>query len=521
MAAGFFAVGSSPLTRGKPSRASRWVRRVRLIPAHAGKTRCRRRPCRPRPAHPRSRGENWETFILDEASGGSSPLTRGKLACGLARRGRGRLIPAHAGKTSSVISCSFSFAAHPRSRGENADRHDAGHDACRLIPAHAGKTVYTVAYRISAAAHPRSRGENALRMSTPILPSGSSPLTRGKPDSGAQGAFWGRLIPAHAGKTREFNRETDSHAAHPRSRGENQLTVDPTVFDDGSSPLTRGKPFAGSGAMVGVRLIPAHAGKTSPCQRRAWPQPAHPRSRGENSEPLSCAPLIHGSSPLTRGKLRRPAQQLRPARLIPAHAGKTAGSLSAHHPRTAHPRSRGENVGAHRPGEPVGGSSPLTRGKLGGGRRRLHRSAAHPRSRGENVKRTLVDWTLAGSSPLTRGKRDRARRRARHRRLIPAHAGKTPCSKARSASPPAHPRSRGENDEVVAGQLHGGGSSPLTRGKHFLTCAFIAQIDQILESLELCASSESYSLRDAYATDVLQDQVRSIGLAPLSSRGAS
>ena len=54
-----------------------------------------------------------------------------------------------------------------------------------------------------------------------------------------------------------------------------------------------------------------------------------------------------------------------------------------------------------------------------------------------------------------------------------------------------------------------------------MTCAFIAQIGQILESLELCASSESYSLLDAYATDAPQDQVRSIGLVPLSSRGAS
>ena len=50
-------------------------------------------------AHPRSRGENWETFILDEASGGSSPLTRGKLFHLALPARRTRLIPAHAGKT--------------------------------------------------------------------------------------------------------------------------------------------------------------------------------------------------------------------------------------------------------------------------------------------------------------------------------------------------------------------------------------------------------------------------------------
>ena len=61
----------------------------------------------------------------------------------------------------------------------------------------------------------------------------------------------------------------------------------------------------------------------------------------------------------------------------------------------------------------------------------------------------------------------------------------------------AHPRSRGENVCPWLEKPATWGSSPLTRGKHFLTCAFIAQIGQILESRELCASSESYSLRVA------------------------
>ena len=105
--------------------------------------------------------------------------------------------------------------------------------------------------------------------------------------------------------------------------------------------------------------------------------------------------------------------------------------------------------------------------------------------------------------------------------LIPAHAGKTRADPVRPHHDPAHPRSRGENrgreplDEAFQG------SSPLTRGKHFLTCAFIAQIGQILETLELCASSETYSLKDVSAIDSLQDRVRSIGLDPLNSTGAS
>ena len=85
--------------------------------------------------------------------------------------------------------------------------------------------------------------------------------------------------------------------------------------------------------------------------------------------------------------------------------------------------------------------------------------------------------------------------------LIPAHAGKTIGVLHPLGTPAAHPRSRGENLAAASYPVHALGSSPLTRGKHFLTCAFTAQIDQILESLELCASSENYSSQDAYATD--------------------
>ena len=51
----------------------------RLIPAWAGKTKLIGFAAEALTAHPRVGGENWETFILDEASGGSSPRGRGKL----------------------------------------------------------------------------------------------------------------------------------------------------------------------------------------------------------------------------------------------------------------------------------------------------------------------------------------------------------------------------------------------------------------------------------------------------------
>ena len=126
-----------------------------------------------------------------------------------------------------------------------------------------------------------------------------------------------------------------------------------------------------------------------------------------------------------------------------------------------------------------------------------------------------------GSSPLTRGKRNPVSVQAQLLWLIPAHAGKTSVVWVVIFGLPAHPRSRGENggDEWV--HVRDFGSSPLTRGKHFPTCAFTAQIDQILETLELAVSSGSYSVWVACATDAPQDQVRSIGLVLPSSRGAS
>ena len=149
------------------------------------------------------------------------------------------------------------------------------------------------------------------------------------------------------------------------------------------------------------------------------------------------------------------------------------------------------------------------------------RQKAHPRSRGENssVPQEVVKWP--GSSPLTRGKLCLGHDTVNVPRLIPAHAGKTSMVFLPSPVGAAHPRSRGENDEEDPAYAVREGSSPLTRGKHFLTCAFTAQIDQILETLELAVSFGSYSVWVACATDAPQDQVRSIGLVLPSSRGAS
>ena len=111
--------GSSPLTRGKPR--TRHPEHVPggLIPAHAGKTVRSGTRRRRAGAHPRSRGENHSSAPGPDRVGGSSPLTRGKLAGVGARPALERLIPAHAGKTVIIAVATSSARAHPRSRGEN------------------------------------------------------------------------------------------------------------------------------------------------------------------------------------------------------------------------------------------------------------------------------------------------------------------------------------------------------------------------------------------------------------------
>ena len=94
---------------------------------------------------------------------------------------------------------------------------------------------------------------------------------------------------------------------------------------------------------------------------------------------------------------------------------------------------------------------------------------AHPRSRGENVRVELQSHVGDGSSPLTRGKRKEPHWARRLPRLIPAHAGKTPTRRMAAHCPWAHPRSRGENGRSDLPTSFSSGSSPLTRGKPFLT----------------------------------------------------
>ena len=225
--------GSSPLTRGKQDAGRPQFRNEGFIPTHAGRTSSFSWLLRRSADHPRSREENFLGLIAILIIVSHPPLTRGKPQFGHDRRGMGRLIPAHAGKTKRRRSRRPEWPTHPRSRGENMSRKKQGSPVsgsspltrgkrwwrpppstrCGLIPAHAGKTGAVTRHTPGCRTHPRSRGENVVFRVAMGSPSGSSPLTRGKQNGGSQtGSCWG-LIPAHAGK-RCFDRELTPVVRH-------------------------------------------------------------------------------------------------------------------------------------------------------------------------------------------------------------------------------------------------------------------------------------------------------------------
>ncbi len=151
---------TSPLTRGKPTKDLYKQACHGNIPAHAGKTcvACSVIACSRK--HPRSRGENCVNGKMKVKFLETSPLTRGKLSAILNTRTIRRNIPAHAGKTGSLVAGCSNVWKHPRSRGENIP---CWHAICRYretSPLTRGKLATIVASRGRTQKHPRSRGEN-------------------------------------------------------------------------------------------------------------------------------------------------------------------------------------------------------------------------------------------------------------------------------------------------------------------------------------------------------------------------
>ncbi len=85
--------------RGKPSDETFASMQTRIIPAHAGQTSSWSNPKWRKADHPRTCGANLVENGKLIMSGGSSPHMRGKPVDPITPDGGARIIPAHAGQT--------------------------------------------------------------------------------------------------------------------------------------------------------------------------------------------------------------------------------------------------------------------------------------------------------------------------------------------------------------------------------------------------------------------------------------
>ena len=150
-----------------------------------------------------------------------------------------------------------------------------------IIPALAGNTAPWSADQCSTPDHPRSRGEYYMSALRAVGGSGSSPLSRGIRRRGVCRCPMTGIIPALAGNTHRRPPGARRRRDHPRSRGEYIPWIMPPFFPGGSSPLSRGILRRIPLPTCDGRIIPALAGNTTPRPPTSTTSLDHPRSRGE------------------------------------------------------------------------------------------------------------------------------------------------------------------------------------------------------------------------------------------------
>ena len=190
----------------------------------------------------------------------------------------------------------------PRMRGTQPPSAHADQGR-RIIPAHAGNTKNMEDYwNTGVGSSPRMRGT----------------LVRVLDRDARIG-----IIPAHAGNTLNRLTANISIRDHPRACGEHMKFPHLEGVTPGSSPRMRGTLPAARRVEVVVGIIPAHAGNTS-CSVFFVSLPRdHPRACGEHADKTGKKALRLGSSPRMRGtQLRRGGIDIIHG-IIPAHAGNT------------------------------------------------------------------------------------------------------------------------------------------------------------------------------------------------------
>ena len=131
--------------------------------------------------------------------------------------------------------------------------------------------------------YPRWRGELDRTASVVSSGSGLSPLARGTPVFANLWTIAIRFIPAGAGNTGARNTKPCICSVYPRWRGEHWLCNSSTHDHVGLSPLARGTLLQCQQSFPDCRFIPAGAGNTRRWHRQTPVLSVYPRWRGEHT----------------------------------------------------------------------------------------------------------------------------------------------------------------------------------------------------------------------------------------------
>ncbi|VEH26935.1 Domain of uncharacterised function (DUF2825) [Cellulomonas fimi] len=288
-----------------------------------------------------------------------------------------------------------------------------------LIPARGETTDSTRDRSDRAPAHPRTRGDDLFEPVVVARYSGSSPHAGRRPDGRVRRDPGRRLIPARGETSRQGSTRRPGPWAHPRTRGDDTSRPRTVTRFPGSSPHAGRRLELARGPACGDGLIPARGETTSAGRSGSSSRTAHPRTRGDDVMTPVTPSTAAGSSPHAG---RRPVRRLRGADLV--------GLIPA----------RGETTAAATP--PAGASR------------------AHPRTRGDDAVDGSTLTAQSGSSPHAGRRPPRRAARRDVGGLIPARGETTPAPRCSSAWPRAHPRTRGTDTRHGPTARSQRGSSP-------------------------------------------------------------
>ena len=205
---------------------------------------------------------------------------------------------------------------------------------------------------------------------------------------------------------------------------------------------------------------------------------------GEHRSCMRTGSRFQGSSPRVRGTRSLFSGQFRARGIIPACAGNTSPDASRASSDGDHPRVCGEHQpsqytildssgssprvrGTHDHGdafERFGGIIPACAGNTSSSTAKSGKTGDHPRVCGEHAIKAAMNESSSGSSPRVRGTLYGRRVRRRPGGIIPACAGNTSAQLCADIARRDHPRVCGEHVRAALRGYRPPGSSPRVRG---------------------------------------------------------